>query len=548
MSELTRYQGAVMPPMIAALLALGIVIEPIGRRKDGSPIWPIAGGAPAEGEIESVELSAEAIESIAAAVAAKQTPAEPEPVVPEPATKGIDLDALAAKIHALNTPNRTVLDEGGVKAKPGEPVYYGGEDKYTATGGTDAEIATNLFIAKTMVETSSPAGSRNRVSPRFREVMEGAAQKALAAAPDPIPTYAKSGYGGMKAVDPDRFIANGYAALRQEARAKAMTSTGTNAGDEWVPTFASSELWRDVHLETAVAAALDRVAMPTNPYTLPTLDADPVFKNASSENTAVTATDPNTGNATLTAVKLMAEIDFSTEVTEDSIIPIVPTLRATLVRRGAQTIDDLIVSGDTETGGTGNINSDDTAPVAGDSYLALNGMRKFCLVTNTGQVSNVAAALSTTNFLTIRGLLGRYGARPSDLRIVVGQSTLNTMYDIASVRTIDVYGPNATIVQGELARFFGIPILSYEAIPLLTSDKTAADGKADSATPTNNTSGWILLFNRNGWRLGFRRELVIESWRDIKKDQNVLVASFRIALIPSGIVTTHTAVGRNITV
>jgi len=89
-------------------------------------------------EIESVELSAEAIESIAAAVAAKQTPAEP----PD-ATKGIDLDALAAKIHALNTPNRTELDEGGVKAKPGEQaVFYGGDDEFTSIGDTDASIAT----------------------------------------------------------------------------------------------------------------------------------------------------------------------------------------------------------------------------------------------------------------------------------------------------------------------------------------------------------------------------------------------------------------------
>ena len=398
-----------------------------------------------------------------------------------------------------------------------------------------------------MIETPAPSGVRQRVSPRLREVMEGAAQKALRATPDPIPAYAKSGYGGMKAIDPDRFVSGGFKELRQEARAKALSSTGTNAGDEWVPTFASSELWRDVHLETAVAAALDRVAMPTNPYTLPTLDSDATWKSASSENTAVTASDINTGAATLTAVKLMSEQDFSTETTEDSIIPVVPAIRASLVRRAAQTIDDLIVSGDTETGATGNVNLDDAAPTAGDFFLALSGMRKFCITTNTGQVSNVAAALSTTNITTIRGLLGRYGAKPSDLRFVAGQATLNTMYDIASVRTVDVYGPNATIVQGELARFFGIPILSYEAIPLLTSDKVEADGKA-STTASNNTLGWLLLFNRQGWRLGFRRELVIESWRDIKKDQNVLVASFRMALIPSGIATIHTAIGRNVTV
>jgi HK97 family phage major capsid protein len=43
--ELTRFQGAVMPPLIATLIALGIKIEPLGHRKDGSPIWPMAGGA-----------------------------------------------------------------------------------------------------------------------------------------------------------------------------------------------------------------------------------------------------------------------------------------------------------------------------------------------------------------------------------------------------------------------------------------------------------------------------------------------------------------------
>lgn len=37
-----RYQGAVVPPLIATLVALGIA--PIGFRRDGSPIMPIAGG------------------------------------------------------------------------------------------------------------------------------------------------------------------------------------------------------------------------------------------------------------------------------------------------------------------------------------------------------------------------------------------------------------------------------------------------------------------------------------------------------------------------
>ena len=528
MSILTRYQGAVLPP--------------VGYHRDGRPIWPVLGGDGTD-ETQSVELTEETVDTLAEAVAAKlHAPETPEPEVPEPA-KAIDLDALAAKIAGLMTPKRSELDEGGVKAKPGESHFYGGDDEYTAVGDSDAAIATNLFLARTVLG----ANPNYSPSPRLRQVMVGAAEKALKAAPTPIPQIERNPYGGQKAIDPDGFVANSYSKLRAEARAKALASTTANAGDEWVPTFATSELWRDVHLETAVAAALDRVAMPTNPYTLPTLDLDATWKYASAENTAVTASDIDTGAATLTAVKVMSEQDFSTETTEDSIIPIVPAIRSSLVRRAAQVIDDLIVSGDTQTAATGNVNLDDAAPTAGDFFLAINGMRKFCITTNTAQVSAVSAALTPTNINAIRGLLGRYGAKPSDLRFVAGQATLNSMYDITAVKTIDVYGPNATIVQGELARFFGIPILSYEAIPLLTSDKVEADGKA-STTASNNTKGWLLLFNRQGWRLGFRRELVIESWRDIKKDQNILVASLRMALIPSGIVTIHTAVGRDVTV
>jgi HK97 family phage major capsid protein len=144
-----------------------------------------------------------------------------------------------------------------------------------------------------------------------------------------------------------------------------MVSTTAGSGDEWVPTFATSELWRDIHLATTIAAQFRRVDMPTNPYDLPTETADIAFKYASAENTAVTATNPTTGKATLTAKKIQAEVDFSGEVTEDSIIPIVSTLRADLVRKGAQTIDDLVVHGDTETAATGNVNSDDAAPDRG---------------------------------------------------------------------------------------------------------------------------------------------------------------------------------------
>jgi HK97 family phage major capsid protein len=456
-------------------------------------------------------------------------------------------------------PRRSQIEpnEGIVEKFGSSPAFYGGlEAKYGLFGDTDTDIAIGAYLTKTIVEARGldrerparreTANGMPIDTSRLTEVMVGAATRAIKAAPVEVPAYVPNGAGGLKAQDVDRFVGSTYREMRETAT-KAMVSTTSGSGDEWVPTFATSELWREVHLATSVSASVPRVAMPTNPYTLPTLTSDMTFRYVSTENVAPTASDPGTGNATLTARKIAAQTDFSGETTEDSIVPLVPALRQTLIRRAAQAIDDLLVSGDTETGATDNVNSDDAALAAGSFSLAIDGIRKFCLVTNTAQVSNVAGALSTANFTTLRRLLGKYGARASDLRLVTPASVYVSMQDIDAVNTVEKYGPNATIVQGELARFFGIPILIYEAIPHLSSDLVEADGKA-STTASNNTLGWVALFNVAGWRQGFRRELTVESDRNISTDTNTLVCSFRMALIPSGIDTIHSAVGRNITV
>ena len=257
---------------------------------------------------------------------------------------------------------------------------------------------------------------------------------------------------------------------------------------------------------------------------------------------AVTASTPTTANATLTARKIQAEVDFSGEITEDSIIPIIPNLRFDLVRRGGQTMDDLCVNGDVTTAATGNVNLDDAAPTAGTYYLAFNGIRKFHNVTNTGQETNMNAAPTTALLNNVRKLLGRYGARPSDLILITGPATYYALQVIAEIITLEKYGPQATVITGELARWFNVPILLNE-----TTDKALSDGRV-STTGSSNTLGWLSMVNTTMWKTGFRRDLQIESFRDIQKDQNILVASFRMAFIPSGITTAHTAGARNVTV
>lgn len=478
-----------------------------------------------ENDPQTVDLDPAAADAIAAKVNAT----EPEWAKALKAQLTASQTETAELKAMLAAPQRTVIEDGGVKDKAGSaPAITGGDDKYSTVGDDDAEVATNLYLMSKMLGAVGKS-----ISPRAEHVMLTAGEAALKGAAKPINAPGSA------------FLKGQYIAMRGEARTKAMVSTTAGSGDEWVPTLSSAELWRDTHLATQVAGLIRRVDMPSNPYDLPTQTADTSFYYASTENVAVTASNLTTAKATLTARKIQAEVNFSGEVTEDSIIPLVPAIRADLVRRGAQTIDDLIVHGDTETGGTGNVNSDNGAPSAGSFYLALDGLRKFAVVTNSGQTSNVAAAVTAANFNTIRGLLGKYGARPSDLAVVTGTSTYLSMLTISEVLTQEKYGAGATILQGELARLYNIPIFLSEAIASRSWDKIEADGKSNT---TVGTLGWLVLFNRNHWTAGFRRDFQIESFRDIQKDMNILVASFRMGLTSSGIATTHTATGRNITV
>lgn len=458
------------------------------------------------------------------------------------------LEAQIAEIKAfLLAPKRTELGDvpaSGIVAKGSDSdPFYGGNDQYTYAGSDDAEVATNLWLAETLLKGNDTRDRRaaHGLSERARHVMLTAGERALKSAPRAIPSIVE--INGRKVhQDPAGFVAKQYADNRVDAY-KALTAAGAGSGADWVPTFATSELWRDFHLAATIAPQFRRYDMPTNPYTLPVESADVTFRYVSTENVAVTASNPTTAAATLTARKIQAEVDFSGEVTEDSIIPIIPNLRFDLVRRGGQTIDDLVVNGDTTSAASGNVANDDGAPAAGSYFLAFAGLRKFWNVTNTGQETNMAAAPTTVLLNNVRKLLGKYGARPSDLILLTGPATYYALQVLAEVITLEKYGPNATVLTGELARWFNIPILLNE-----TTDKVQSNGRSAVVTPTNNTLGWLGLVNTTMWKTGFRRDLQIESFRDIQKDQNILVASFRMAFIPSGIATTHSAGSRNVTV
>jgi len=326
----------------------------------------------------------------------------------------------------------------------------------------------------------------------------------------------------------------------------ALDSTTSSTGDELVPTQEASALWMDVNLETMVAPMFSRVEMPSNPFEIP-LQLGGVNWFPGTENIATTSTALSTGKQTLTAFELVGQVPWSLSLDEDSVVAMAEEVRRSLVRNAAEVIDDLLLNADTTA--TDNINADGTTIQSTDAgkghwLIGFDGLVHLPLVDNTSQANNHAGAVSDDMYNEVRAKLGKYGARPSELAYITDVNTYIKSLSVANFRTLDKLGPNATLLTGQLGAVEGIPVLVSEQLKLADTDGKVTDGGNGTDT------GRLLLVNRAQWRVGFRRELSIETERDIQKRQNIMVVSMRLAFDErsgSRSTASHVALQYNIT-
>ena len=245
----------------------------------------------------------------------------------------------------------------------------------------------------------------------------------------------------------------------------AMDSTTSGTGDELVPTQEAEALWMDVNLETMVSPLFSRVDMPSDPFEIP-LQLGDVNWYPGTENLATTSTALTTAKQTLTAYELVGQVPWSLTLDEDAVIAMASEVRSTLVRNTAEVIDDVLLNGDTTT--VNNINADGATiskTDAGNGHwlLGFDGLTHLPLVDNTSQANNQGAAVSDDMFNEIRGKLGKYGVRPSELAYVMDVNTYIRSLSIGNFRTLDKLGPNATLLQGQLGAVEGDRVGADEA-------------------------------------------------------------------------------------
>lgn len=294
----------------------------------------------------------------------------------------------------------------------------------------------------------------------------------------------------------------------EDAVKPALKSLGINSGEsgfEWIPTVVSSSYVEEYNLERKVAGLFQELKMPSNPYVFPVLSNGAIARKLGENAKLATADQFKTDQTiTLTAVKISNQYELPEELNEDSAVDVMKVIREELIKGQEKAMEIAILEGDTASTHqhtNTQIPGASGVPASDSSERFFDGLRKRALAASLG-VDCGGNSLNESYLSQGRQKLGKYGVNPAELAIIVGPKAYNEMMQLDDVRTLEQYGPQAPVLNGELAKYEGIPVIVSEWL----REDTAASGVNASS---GNTFLSLMLVNRKRFFTGLRRAIQI---------------------------------------
>ncbi len=296
---------------------------------------------------------------------------------------------------------------------------------------------------------------------------------------------------------------------------KATIDTATSGeGSEYLPVGYSSRMHNIVRQEMEVSAQHPMFQMTEASQVDPVEGADTIAIRATQQTTRPStfissdSQTPGSANKTWTAEKLKGDTQYSGEAKLDMIISVVDYIEMKLARSFKRAIEKASISGD-DAAGSGYDTGD--VPGSTDARYCWDGFRAVPL--STAKVDMGTWSEKNLNLLRSKG--GIYFRRPNDFYYLTSLTTylLHCLDpdEMPSFRTIDKYGPQATVAAGELGKLNGSALLTSEFV----LDTYNATGIYDGVTMTKSI---ILGVNRESWKYGMYQDLSIEVIRNPYRD------------------------------
>ena len=323
----------------------------------------------------------------------------------------------------------------------------------------------------------------------------------------------------------------GESRLSRISQSKALETGGSGSGEELsrVNVDLSSQLQEKLYQESALATRLisSEINMPTNPFKLPVVTSFPEFRlqdEASSTSPAANAAqNVGTANVTLDTFKLVGISEYSYEVDEDSILAILPIITNQLAKGAASSFENAVINGD-----KAGTHQDASVTTANNPAKACNGIRKLGLGAGI-EYSNSAAAFTADTVGGMRAEMGVYGLNPADLALIVSIKDYNALIQQDEIAQANTFGSDYTYRSGVLPKIFGIDVITSAHM----GDGVDSTGVV-SATPASNTLSTSALIHVPSWVVGVKRGFSVETDKDMVKQVNQVIASFRRDFQPMG--------------
>lgn len=307
---------------------------------------------------------------------------------------------------------------------------------------------------------------------------------------------------------------------------RALDSTTSGKGDEWVPTGLSAQLIERISLPLKVAALFPTIPMPTQPYDVPGVGVSRVRGGKFAENTAdtgqtgVKVISAATRKVTLDAKPFGAEMLVSKILEEDSLIPVLPFMQDELIDFLSADIEDAILNGDGD-----GAHQDADVTGTDDPRRNFDGLRVMGLAqAGTKLDGGSVSALTVALLRSARAKMGRYGLDLANLATILSINSYYQLLSDTNVMTVDKYGPSATVLTGELGKADGVALVvsEYQRIGL------NASGVQDGTTTTQTVATTV---HRKGFMNGTRRDITLQWLREkyAEYDQDAVMATHRRA-------------------
>lgn len=303
---------------------------------------------------------------------------------------------------------------------------------------------------------------------------------------------------------------------------KAMDTGTANEGAEWFPTEMSARLTQLIELDLKVAALFPRLDMPRKEFDLPNMTAFVTAQKLSESTvdvesaTAIAVDQPTTDKRTLSSKKLGIRMNWSMELEEETIFPLIPILEKEASKAIVRAIETAIINGDTD--GT-HMDKDVTA--SGDAQKTWDGLRKA--VQSAAKIDVSANTLNA--FLSVVKALGKYGAAPED------SAWITSPQGIVDLMGVEDGSGRQALTSVDLAEMFGLKtgkINLFLGRPVVVSEKVKTTLDANGVVPTTpDVFTEILLVHRPSFVLGDRRKVQVATrvWPDT--DQRIIVSTWR---------------------